>query len=597
MKASGAATGSDTPVSPPSKGDNIMLIYAAVILAVLLVAAGCIYFIKRVRPYDSETLVLRGAVNSIIDGTAHPEMQRLLVPIPGLTMKEPVEIEHDSEDGTIPGQDAITRISAATPQMQAPTTASSMEGKADPRAISAAPVPQNIFREYDIRGLVDKELTPSLMSKIGLALGTMVVRQGRTQFVVGGDNRLSGEKLMKGLVKGLASSGMRVTNVGIVPTPVLYYSINKYSIPDGVMLTGSHNGYEYNGCKIVIGGTPLKSSELTELYNSIVAQDFVRARGSLTSMNPFSNYIEQLLEAFSDVKVQFHIAVDCAHGVTGAYIPFVLRKLGCKVTELACGLDQNQARHAPDPTVPEHLQELQKVIQESSGAIDFGLAYDGDGDRLIIVDGSGNIIWPDKLIMLFARNLLEKNPGGTIVYDVKCSSALKPWIEQHGGVPLMWKTGHSLIRNKMNEVDAVLAGELSGHIFWRDWYGFDDAIYSSCRLIRLLQESGKKLSDMLSELPGGQASPEYRIAMQNDGQAQTTMKQVRAICTNHSAKLVDIDGLRFEYPDRWGLIRPSNTSPVMVCRFEGDDSDKLAAIKKEIHDLLHQVDASLDIPF
>ncbi|MGV0005430.1 MAG: phosphomannomutase/phosphoglucomutase, partial [Candidatus Porifericomitaceae bacterium WSBS_2022_MAG_OTU9] len=236
-------------------------------------------------------------------------------------------------------------------------------------------------------------------------------------------------------------------------------------------------------------------------------------------------------------------------------------------------------------------------IQESSGAIDFGLAYDGDGDRLIIVDGSGNIIWPDKLIMLFARNLLEKNPGGTIVYDVKCSSALKPWIEQHGGVPLMWKTGHSLIRNKMNEVDAVLAGELSGHIFWRDWYGFDDAIYSSCRLIRLLQESGKKLSDMLSELPGGQASPEYRIAMQNDGQAQTTMKQVRAICTNHSAKLVDIDGLRFEYPDRWGLIRPSNTSPVMVCRFEGDDSDKLAAIKKEIHDLLHQVDASLDIPF
>ena len=575
---------------------------AGVLVVAALILAGVVYFLRRPKPYSADKLVLRGAINSIMDGVAHPEVQRLMVPIPGLKISKP---RTSSSDKTLPqtaGDDAITQISAAaqTGEKKPDTQEDTTDQETEPEKQE---VPRNIFREYDIRGLVDKELTPELMKKIGLAVGSMVVQQGRTKFIVGCDNRLSGEKLMIQLVKGLASSGLSVTNVGVVPTPVLYYSIHKYSIPDGIMLTGSHNGYEYNGCKIVINNAPLKSGEIQKLYDNVKAGIFTRARGSLASTNPFSNYVKELLQTFPPVQGKFNVAVDCAHGVAGAYIPFVLRKLGCTVTELACGLDQSRADHAPDPTVPEHLQHLQERIKEAaddeeSENIDCGLAYDGDGDRMVVIDNNGKIVWPDRLLMLFAKYALEQSPGGTVVYDVKCSSAMDAWIKKHGGKPLMWKTGHSLIRSKMSEVEAVLAGELSGHIFWREWHGFDDAIYSSCRLIQILAQSGQKLSELFNDIPGGHASPEYRIAMQDDAQARTIVEQVQRRCAlSYPAKIVDIDGLRFEYKDRWGLIRPSNTSAVLVCRFEGDDEQKLAAIQKEIAGLLQQADANLEIPF
>lgn len=576
---------------------------AIVLVATALILAAVIYFIRRPKPYSPENLVLRGAINSIVDGVAHPEVQRLLVPIPGLKVSKP---RATTDDKTLPrsaGEDAITQISAAAQagekKPEAPEDATAPEAEPEPQA-----VPRNIFREYDIRGLVDKELTPELMKKIGLAVGTMVVQQGRDKFMVGSDNRLSGKKLMTQLVKGLASSGLSVTDTGVVPTPVLYYSLHKHSIPDGIMLTGSHNGYEYNGCKIVINNAPLKSGEIQKLYDNVNEGIFTRARGSLATTNPFSDYVKELLQIFPPVQgKKLNVAVDCAHGVTGAYMPFVLRKLGCEAIELACGLDQNHAMHAPDPTVPEHLRQLQERIREHADNkdkpnIDCGLAYDGDGDRMVVIDDNGKIIWPDRLLMLFAKYALEQNPGGTVVYDVKCSSAMNAWIKKHGGKPLMWKTGHSLIRSKMSEVGAALAGEFSGHIFWREWHGFDDAIYSSCRLIQLLSQSGKKLSELFSDIPGGHGSPEYRIPMKDDAQARTIVEQVRRRCAlSYPAKIVDIDGLRFEYKDRWGLMRPSNTSAVLVCRFEGDDEQKLASIQKEIAGLLQQADANLEMPF
>ena len=599
------------------------------LLVIAVAVAGVIYYYRfRHRVYSAADVQFQGAVKSIMDGH-YPNLSGFLVKLPDVSVSKPPAAtgagsvsDHDDTEPTVPSQrppasalnnqdNEITQVSAMAgktdlPAKEAAEEEASGSGEAPPSSPQsgpitdggAIPVPEHIFREYDIRGLVESELSPILVRRIGRAIGSEIRQRGRKHALIARDNRASGEKLIRDLAKGMLSSGVNLTNLGVVPTPVMYYSLLDRHMEDGVMLTGSHNDYRFNGMKIVIDGMPLRKEGLNKLRDRVISGDYQYGRGRLETVAPFSDYAQKLLDKFSGDKLPFHIAVDCANGVASAYIPFIMRKLGCQVTELACGMAPEDTSQAPDPTDPANLTELIKCIRQSEGKIDFGMAYDGDGDRLVVVDGKGNIVWPDRVMMLFAEDVLKKNPGATIVYDVKCSSHLHSWIEKRGGKPIMWKTGHSLIRNKMREVNAALAGEMSGHIFFKDdWYGFDDAIYASCRLARLLAGAGQSPTAILSALPGQTGSPEYRIPLAGEGRAQAIMDKARDLCSKTKAHLVDIDGLRLEYPDRWGLLRPSNTTPVLVCRFEGDNAEALASVQKEFKDMLREIDPSLSVPF
>ena len=606
-----------------------------ILLALLLIViAGAIYYRLRLRTYSAANVEFRGAVRSILDGE-YPKLSPFLVKLPdvSIVVPEPARNEIDENQATVPGavkkditvkkgavDSEITQVSAVmdktdtlrdtaknpkesqkeAPKEQTPPPAESGE-KPQAKAeitVNDMPVPDHIFREYDIRGLVETELSPTLVRYIGRAIGSEIRAGGRDHALIGRDNRESGEALIRELAKGLISTGVNLTNLGVTPTPVMHYSLHTRKVKDGIMLTGSHNDYRYNGIKIVLDGVPLSPDRLKKLRDRVLENDYWQGRGRLSTVTPFSDYAQELLDKFKNKDLSFHIAVDCSNGVTSAYVPFILRKLGCQVTELSCGIAPGDSSQAPDPTDPANLAELIECIRASEGKIHFGLAYDGDGDRLIVVDGNGHIVWPDRIMMLFADDVLKDKPGASIVYDVKCSRHLHSRIEQQGGKPIMWKTGHSLIRSKMREEGADLAGEMSGHIFFSDdWYGFDDAIYASCRLISILAEIGKSPTEVLSALPGQKGSPEYRIPLPNERSAEAVMNKARGLCEQTAAKVVDIDGLRLEYPNRWGLLRPSNTMPVLVCRFEGDDDAALATVKKEFKDMLQKIDSSLSIPF
>lgn len=453
----------------------------------------------------------------------------------------------------------------------------------------------SIFRAYDIRGVVGSSLTEKSVYAIGQAIGTLVIKRGEKSIFVGKDGRLSGPSLSQALSAGILSSGCDVMHLGVIPTPLLYYATHMTKTTSGVMLTGSHNPPEYNGLKIVMTRVSLSEDGLKNLYQSIVDNNFHQGEGELNEMEMIERYINHVAH---DVKLArpLKVVVDCGNGVPGCVAPQLYRQLGCEVHELFCDVDGHFPNHHPDPSQPDNLQDLIKKVKEVKA--DIGLAFDGDGDRLGVVTSTGTIIWPDRQLMLFAKAILKKQPGAKIIYDVKCTNHLATVIQSLGGEPLMWKTGHSLIKAKLAETQAALAGEMSGHIFIKDrWFGFDDALYAGARLLEILAADSADSHTLFNDLPNSINTPELKVFVA-DNEKFSLMEKLIAHANFHTAKdLLTLDGLRVNFSDGWGLVRPSNTTPCLVFRFEADNQTVLTKIQKLFRDWLLTVNPALELPF
>ena len=452
----------------------------------------------------------------------------------------------------------------------------------------------SIFRAYDIRGVVDQTLTIAAVKLIGSAIGSETLQRGRDTIVVGRDGRLSGPELSGALIEGITETGCNVKDIGCVPTPVLYFATHYLDTHSGVVVTGSHNPPDYNGLKIVIDGETLSGESIQQLRERIEARNFISGQGRVDTLDIVPDYIERVC---GDVTVDkpLKVVVDCGNGVAGGVVPKLLNKLGCIVTELFCEVDGNFPNHHPDPSKPENLKDLINAV--AANQADIGLAFDGDGDRLGVVTSDGTIVWPDRVLMLYAMDILKRNPGGQIIYDVKCTRHLDTVIREHGGNPLMWKTGHSFIKAKIKETGALLAGEMSGHIFINErWYGFDDALYASARLLEILGKDERSTTEIFASLPDNVNTPELNVAMQ-EGEPQVFIKKLLENAHFDDATISTIDGLRADYDDGWGLVRASNTTPVLVLRFEADNDEALKRIMGEFRRVMQQVDAGLALPF
>jgi len=453
----------------------------------------------------------------------------------------------------------------------------------------------SIFRAYDIRGIVDQTLTQSAVKQIGRAIGSEALQRGRNTFVVGRDGRLSGPDLSAALIAGIISTGCDVKDIGCVPTPVLYFATHYLDTQNGVVVTGSHNPPDYNGLKIVIDGETLSGPSIQSLRERIESNNFISAdAGSVEVINVVPDYIERIR---SDVTLArpLKVVVDCGNGVAGGVIPQLLRGLGCEVIELFCDVDGTFPNHHPDPSKTENLQDLISAV--AANQADIGLAFDGDGDRLGVVSADGRVIWPDRVLMLYAIDILERNPGGQIIYDVKCTRNLDAIIREHGGDPLMWKTGHSIIKAKIKETGALLAGEMSGHIFINErWYGFDDGLYAAARLLEVLGKDDRSTTEVFAELPDSVNTPELNVMME-EGEPPVFINKLLENAHFEGASISTIDGLRAEYEDGWGLVRASNTTPVLVLRFEADDEAALARITEDFRRVMLQVNPDLTLPF
>nr|VFK53913.1 MAG: phosphomannomutase / phosphoglucomutase [Candidatus Kentron sp. TUN]VFK55026.1 MAG: phosphomannomutase / phosphoglucomutase [Candidatus Kentron sp. TUN]VFK55803.1 MAG: phosphomannomutase / phosphoglucomutase [Candidatus Kentron sp. TUN] len=456
-----------------------------------------------------------------------------------------------------------------------------------------------IFRAYDIRGIVGTALTSEIVYEIGRAIGSEAHDQGQQTLVVARDGRLSGPALQEALTAGILSSGRDVIDIGQVPTPVLYFAANQLGTGSGVMVTGSHNPPEYNGLKIMLGRKTLFGDDIMRLRARIHDDRFVSGKGNVRRQDVVQEYIQRVSQDIPKTPDTFTIVADCGNGVAGNVIPKLLRMLGHDVLEMYCEVDGNFPNHHPDPSQPENLEDLIRTVVDNQA--DFGLAFDGDGDRLGVVDNKGNIIWPDRQLMLFSRDVLSRHPGATIVFDTKCSKHLAQDIEKRGGRPIMWKTGHSFIKRKMRETGALLAGEMSGHIFFKErWYGFDDALYAAARLIEILVTAQTPPDMVFSSLPGDIGTPEIRVDM-SEGQSLTFMERLmgeeRFLQLFSDAHITTIDGFRADYSDSWGLVRASNTTPSLVLRFEADDELALEHIKEKFRTILLQLDPELSLSF
>lgn len=456
-------------------------------------------------------------------------------------------------------------------------------------------VPKVCFRVYDIRGPVDADnLTPDLAYAMGLAVGTQALSEGERQIIVGRDGRLSGPLFVKALCDGLQAAGMDVIFIGVVPTPVLYFATNSLQTHSGVMVTASHNPGNHNGFKIVLAGKTLTEEGVQALYQRICRRDFVFGTGSYTTMDVAEDYIKAITSRIT-LERTLKVVVDCGNGVAGILAPRLFRALGCEVIELFCEIDGHFPNHHPDPTIPENLQDLIQKVQETKA--DIGLAFDGDADRLGVVTNRGEIIWPDRQMMLFSKEILTKYPGAEIIFDVKCSRNLPKIIEQYGGKPIMWRTGHSMIKAKLFLQDAPFAGELSGHIFFKDeWYGFDDGMYVGARLLRIASQDNRAVSDIFDDLPNSVNTPELKLPIEED-KKQAFMQQLALFGEIGQTGITTIDGLRIDFPGGWALVRPSNTSPYLTLRFEADDEQSLEKIKEIMRQQLLKVDSLLELPF
>ncbi|MGV8805398.1 MAG: phosphomannomutase/phosphoglucomutase [Polaromonas sp.] len=454
----------------------------------------------------------------------------------------------------------------------------------------------SIFKAYDIRGVVPSTINEALAEALGKAFGTAALKEGETLVAVGRDGRLSGAALSAALIRGLIEAGVNVVDVGMVTTPMLYYAASTLAT-SGIQVTGSHNPKDYNGFKMVLAGRAIYGEEIQALKQTIEAESWAapNKHGTLSLADVQTDYIERIVSGVA-LERPMKIVIDSGNGVAGASAPAVFRALGCEVTELFSEVDGNFPNHHPDPSKPENLQDLIRALQTSDAEL--GLAFDGDGDRLGIVTKDGQNIYPDRQMMLFARDVLAREPGKTIVFDVKCSQRLAPEIEAAGGVALMYKTGHSLIKAKMREIGSPLGGEMSGHIFFKDrWYGFDDGTYAGARLLEILSRS-PDANAVLNALPTSFSTPELNVPCV-EGEPHAVVEALIASAKfDAPAKISTIDGVRVDWPDGFGLIRASNTTPVLVLRFEGQTPEALARIQADMLALLRSVkpDASFAAP-
>ncbi len=452
----------------------------------------------------------------------------------------------------------------------------------------------SIFRAYDIRGVVDQSLTTAAVRLIGRAIGSETLQRGRDTVVVGRDGRLSGPSLSEALISGIISTGCDVKDIGCVPTPVLYFATHYLDSQSGVVVTGSHNPPDYNGLKIVIDGETLSGESIQSLHERIKMRKFISGEGGVEVINVVPDYIERI-RADITVARPLKVVVDCGNGVAGGVIPQLLKGLGCEVTELFCEVDGNFPNHHPDPSKAENMEDLIAAVMSTQA--DVGLAFDGDGDRLGVVTADGRIIWPDRVLMLYAIDILNRNPGGQIIYDVKCTRYLDSIIREHGGEPLMWKTGHSFIKAKIRETGALLAGEMSGHFFIKErWYGFDDALYAAARLLEILARDERSSTEVFAALPDSVNTPEINVTMR-EGEPPVFINQLLESAHFEGATVSTIDGLRADFNDGWGLVRASNTTPVLVLRFEADNDEALARIMGDFRRVMLQVNMHLSLPF
>jgi phosphomannomutase/phosphoglucomutase len=455
-------------------------------------------------------------------------------------------------------------------------------------------VASEIFKAYDIRGIVGVSLTPETVELIGKALGTEARKRGGTAVTIGRDGRLSGPALSSALTRGLQSTGLNVIDIGVCATPMVYFGAHQYGTESGVMVTGSHNPPEYNGIKMVIEGETLALDAIQSLKCAIEADNFTSGTGSYEARNIADDYVSRIV---GDAKLArpIKIVVDCGNGSPGAIAPRLFKALGCEVIELFCEVDGNFPNHHPDPSQPKNLQDVIRALKDSDAEI--GLAFDGDGDRLGVVTKDGEIIYPDRQLMLFAADVLSRVPDGEIIFDVKSSRNLFKWIRDHGGRPLMWKTGHSLIKLKMKQVGSPLAGEMSGHTFFKErWYGFDDALYCGARLLEIISKFADA-SAPLKALPNAVSTPELNWKLAEGEPHRLIDSLLQTAKFEGALEVITIDGLRVEYPDGFGLARASNTTPVIVLRFEAETEAALERIKEDFRRVLQAAKPEVALPY
>ncbi|MDI6840388.1 MAG: phosphomannomutase/phosphoglucomutase [bacterium] len=448
----------------------------------------------------------------------------------------------------------------------------------------------NIFRAYDIRGVADVDLTDDVVYRLGQAYGTYINSNLKSQISnlkvgVGQDVRISSPRIAKSLIRGILDTGVDVVDLGVIPTPILYFSTFYYNYAGGIMVTGSHNPKEYNGFKILKGKETIYGNEIQKLKTVMEEGNFIKGKGKLIKHNPVLDYIN-LVKSKVKIKHTKKLVIDPGNGTCGPVAYRIFRELACDIECIYCEPDGNFPAHLPDPTIPEYMEDLIKRVRTTQS--DFGIGYDGDGDRIGVVDELGNIIWGDKLLALFAKDVLKEHHGAPIIFEVKCSDGLVEYIKSMGGLPIMWKTGHSFIKAKMKVEKSPLAGEMSGHMFFADnYYGYDDAIFASMRLLEILSNEKRTLSDLITEIPYYYSTPEIRV----DSKDELKFKLVNLLKDHFKSHypVIDIDGVRIKFTDGWALVRASNTQPVLVMRFEAKTKERLAQIKKEVIDKLSEI--------
>ena len=488
---------------------------------------------------------------------------------------------------------AMEELPQETVPMSAPQTQSARPEAVEEKDVH---VSRSMFRAYDIRGVLGKTLNADVARLIGRAIGSEMASRGLSTIAVGRDGRLSGPSLSAALIEGLRASGAHVTDIGAAPTPVLYFATHHLELGSGVMVTGSHNPPDYNGFKIVLGGETLAEDAIQKLYTRIVEKDFTSGAGMLEKRDLSQDYIERIA---GDVRLHrpLKIVIDCGNGIPGAIAPQLFERIGADVVPLFCEVDGNFPNHHPDPSDLHNLEDLILTVKQIKA--DLGIAFDGDGDRLGVVTPAGEVIFPDRTLMLFAQDVLSRNPGATIIYDVKCTGKLAPVIEAAGGTPLMWRTGHSLIKGKMRETGSALAGEMSGHFFFKErWYGFDDGLYAGARLLEILSGDAQQRmpQEVFESLPNSVSTPELKIELA-EGEHYKFIERFQKEAKFEGAHINTIDGVRADWPDGWGLVRASNTTPVLVLRFDAENMEALKRVQNVFRAQLLTINPKLKLPF